>query len=94
MFLHVVLFRIRPKDVPTYVRDCRMWIREASRHRGFITARTLRRTNEKNQHASTYVWRSSKDHFAFMKKHHDRLVSLSRCPVEVLGYYNFNTHPK
>jgi hypothetical protein len=37
------------------------------------------------------MWRNERFHDRFMKRNHDRLVSLSKCPVEVLGYYNFTT---
>ena len=87
----MVIFRIARKNVKTYRADCRMWEREASRHPGFLGYHTLLRTNEKDQHASFYLWKRESDHSRFMKKHHDRLVSLSKCPVEVLGYYNFKT---
>ena len=89
----MVLFNIRRKDVPVYVKDCKLWAKEASRHRGFLGCRTLTRTNEPDQYASFYEWKSDKDHDRFMKKNHDRLVSLSRCPVKVLGYYNFKSRP-
>ncbi len=91
MFIHKVLFKIKKKDVPTYVRDCKLWKKEAGKHPGFIASHTLMRTNEKDQYASTYVWKTEGHHSRFMKKHHDRLVSLSKCPVEVVGYYNFKT---
>ena len=91
MFIHMVLFRIRKPKVPVYVADCRLWAKEAARHKGFLGCHTLFRTNEKGQVASLYMWRSEKDHVRFMKKHHDRLVALSKCPVKVLGYYNFKT---
>ncbi len=91
MFIHTVLFRIKKRDVRTYVADCRMWERQAKRHPGFLGYRTLFRTNEKDQYASSYAWTSEAGHRRFMAKHHDRLVSLSKCPVEVLGYYNFKT---
>lgn len=91
MFVHMVLFKIRKSDVPTYRADCRMWSRQARCHRGYLDSRTLRRTNEKGQYASFYVWKTKKDHSRFMKRHHDRLVSLSKCPVKVLGYYDFET---
>lgn len=90
----MVLFKIRRRDVPTYVVDCRIWEKEARRHAGFLGYKTLFRTNEKGQYASFYTWRRESDHTRFMKKHHDRLVSLSRCPVKVLGYYNFETRTK
>lgn len=85
----MVLFKIRPKNVPVYAADCKLWAKEASRHRGFLRYTTLKRTNEPDQYASFYEWKSEKDHDRFMKKNHDRLVSLSSCPVQVLGYYNF-----
>ena len=91
MFIHWVLFGIRKKDVSTYKKDCRMWAREAARHPGFLGCQTLRRTNQRGQYASLYQWKSEKDHKRFMAKHHDRLVSLSKCPVQVAGYFNFKT---
>ena len=91
MFIHKVLFRIQKKHVPAYVVDCKMWGREAKKHPGFLAYETLIRINEKNQYASLYTWKAEKYHTRFMKKHHDRLVSKSKCPVEVLGYYNFKT---
>ncbi|MBI4352788.1 MAG: hypothetical protein HY593_02565 [Candidatus Omnitrophica bacterium] len=92
MFIHLVLFKIKRKDLPAYVSDCEIWRKEAKRHEGFMGYRTLCRTDEKNQYASFYLWKSERDHRKFMKRHHDRLVSLSRCPVKVLGYYNFTTN--
>ena len=89
----MVLFKIRRKNVPVYIADCKLWQKEASRHHGFLGYQTLSRTNEPDQHASFYMWKSKKDHDRFMKKNHDRLVSLSDCPVKVLGYYNFKTRP-
>jgi heme-degrading monooxygenase HmoA len=89
MFVHLVLFRIQKKDVPVYKADCRIWEKEASRHAGFLGYHTLQRTNEPGQYSSFYLWKSETFHKRFMKKHHDRLVSLSHCPVKVLGYYNF-----
>ena len=91
MFIHKVLFRIQKKHVPVYAADCRMWAREAGKHPGFIRYQTLVRTNGKNQYASFYAWKAEKYHLRFMKKHHDRLVAKSKCPVEVLGYFNFKT---
>ena len=91
MFIHCVLFRIQKRSVPVYKRDCRLWEKEAGKHAGFLGYHTLMRTNEAGQYASFYMWKSESAHGRFMKKHHDRLVSLSKCPVEVLGYYNFKT---
>ena len=89
MFIHMVLFKIQKKNVPVYVRDCKMWADEAKKHAGFLGYKTLSRTNEKNEYASFYMWKSQSYHTRFIGKHHDRLVSLSRCPVHVMGYYNF-----
>lgn len=91
MFIHMVLFKIRKKNEPVYVKDCRIWEKEAKKHKGFLGYHTLFRTNAKGHYASFYQWKTEKDHVRFMSKHHDRLVSLSRCPVEVIGYYNFTT---
>src|SRR3989338_446537 len=93
MFIHMVLFKIKKKDIPTYLRDCDLWKKEAKRHQGFLGYRTLFRENPKGQYASFYMWKSQAHHDRFMRKHHDRLVSLSQCPVRVVDYYNFNTHP-
>lgn len=91
LFTHLVLFRIQKRNVPVYKRDCRIWEKEAKRQPGFLGYRTLMRTNEPGQYASCYQWKSESHHRRFMSKHHDRLVGLSKCPVEVLGYYNFKT---
>ncbi len=89
MFIHQVLFKIQKKHVAVYKKDCILWRREAEKHPGFLDCRTLIRTNAAGQYASFYVWKSETHHKRFMDKHHDRLVGLSKCPVEVLGYYNF-----
>ena len=91
MFIHKVLFKIKKKDVSVYVRDCKMWAKEAAKHPGFLGCHTLLRTNEKDQYASLYLWKAENHHNRFMGKHHDRLVSLSKCPVSVVGYFNFKT---
>ncbi len=89
-----MLFRIKKKNVSVYETDCRLWEREAKKHKGFRGYKTLYRTNEKGQYASFYMWDAEKHHQLFMKKNHDRLVALSKCPVEVAGYYNFSTSGK
>ena len=91
MFIHMVLFKIRALHVRIYRADCRLWEKEARRHPGFLGYHTLVRTNRKGEYASFYLWDRETSHSRFMKKHHDRLVSLSHCPVTVLGYYNFKT---
>ena len=92
MFIHLVLFKIKKKNVPVYLRDCRLWAREAKKQSGFMGYKTLFRTNEKGQYASMYMWKTEVAHHCFMKRYHDRLVALSHCPVEVVGYYNFASH--
>ena len=87
----MVLFTISARNVPVYKKDCRLWQKEAAKHSGFIGYKTLARTNKKGQYASFYMWDRESAHHRFMKKHHDRLVSLSQCPVEVVGYFNFKT---
>jgi len=79
--------------VSVYRADCRIWEKEAKKHCGFLACHTLMRTNKTGEYASFYQWRSEADHRRFMDKHHDRLVSLSRCPVKVLGYFNFKNLP-
>ena len=91
MFIHKVLFKIKKKYVSVYIKDCKVWKKEAKKHPGFLGCHTLSRTNQKDQYAALYLWKTENDHSRFMKKQHDRLVSVSRCPVEVIGYYNFKT---
>jgi hypothetical protein len=91
MFIHFVLFEIKKKHLALYYRDCKLWAKAAGAARGFLACHTLIRSNENNQYASAYFWTHKTFHARFMKKHHDRLVGLSRCPVKVLGYYNFQT---
>jgi hypothetical protein len=82
---------IKKKNVPVYRADCKIWEKQAARARGFLGYHTLVRTNQKGQYASFYLWKAEKYHSQFMKKYHDYLVGLSRCPVKVVGYYNFKT---
>ena len=91
MFIHLVLFKIQKRNVSKYLKDCRMWAKVAAKHAGFVGSHTLFRTNQKDQYASFYMWKNERFHNQFMKKNHDRLVSFSKCPVEVLGYYDFQT---
>lgn len=91
MFIHCVLFRIKKKNVRVYKRDCALWKREAKRHPGFQGCHAMASTDKPGQFASLYFWKDEKFHRRFMGGHHDRLVSLSRCPVTVLGYFNFKT---
>ncbi len=89
MFIHMVLFKIKKSHVSLYIKDCRIWEKEAKKQPGFLGYKTLFRTNKKNQYASFYMWKEERFHRKFMSEHHDRLVSLSQCPVEVVGYFNF-----
>lgn len=91
MFIHMVLFKIKKQHVSVYRRDCKLWSKEVTKAPGFLGVHTLFRTNEKDQVASLYMWKNENAHNRFMSKHHDRLVSLSKCPVSVLGYFNFET---
>ena len=88
MFIHAVLFEIKPKEVPLYRKDCKMWAGYARKAKGFIRYLTVKRLDYKNQYASVYEWSSKQDHGRFMKKYHDWLVSKSKAKVKVLGYYN------
>ena len=87
----MVMFKIKRHHVPTYVADCKLWGNEAKKHRGFVAYQTLLRTNQKDHYASVYMWKSQDNHQRFMKQNHDHLVALSKCPVEILGYYNCKT---
>ena len=55
---------------------------------------TIKRLDCKNQFASVYVWKSKRNHDAFMDKLHDWLVNKSKARVKVVDYYNFNTIDK
>lgn len=91
MFIHTVLFEIKPKYVKTYRQDSKMWARYAKKARGFIAYFTMQRIGFKNQYASVYEWKNKANHDRFMGKLHDWLVSKSRAKVKVLGYYNLQT---
>jgi len=90
MFIHTVLFQISPKFVRAYLRDCKMWAKEAKIAPGFISYKTLKRINDKNQFASVYCWKNKRHHFNFMKANHEELVKKSKAKVLVLGYFNFD----
>ena len=66
-----------------------MWAKQAGKARGFLKYLTVKRVDSFNQYASVYQWKSKVYHDRFMRNWHDKLVAKSRCPVEVLGYYNF-----
>ena len=89
MFVHAVLFEIKPKQVAKYRKDSLMWARHTKKARGFIAYQTLSRLGYKDQYASVYRWDKKADHDRFMRKYHDWLVSKSSAKVKVLDYYNF-----
>lgn len=88
MFIHCVLFEIKPQEVVAYRKDSKMWARHAKKTKGFIAYFTMKRIDHKNQYASVYEWKSKADHERFMRKFHDWLESKSQAKVKVLGYYN------
>lgn len=88
MFIHVVLFEVKPKEVSQYRKDSLMWARQAKKANGFTRYHTSKRYGFKNQYASVYQWVRKIDHDRFMRKYHDWLVGKSSAKVKVLGYYN------
>jgi len=94
MFIHLVLFRINPKEVRAYRKDSLMWASYTRQAKGFVCYFTMKRFGYKNQYASVYEWKNKSDHDRFMKEYHDWLVSKSRARVKVLGYYNFKAVDK
>jgi uncharacterized C2H2 Zn-finger protein len=88
MFIHVVLFEIKPKEVAAYRKDSLMWARHTKKASGFLAYRTMKRYGFKGQYASVYQWVKKTDHDRFMRKYHDWLVGKSSAKVKVLGYYN------
>ena len=88
MFIHVVLFVIKPKEVAKYRKDSLMWAAHTKKARGFLAYQTMKRYGFKNQYASVYQWAKKSDHEKFMGKYHDWLVAKSKAKVKVLGYYN------
>jgi hypothetical protein len=90
MFIHAVLFEIKPREVKDYRKDSIMWANYAKKHsKGFIDYHTMKRVDEKNQYVSIYKWKTRNHHDTFMKKFHGFLVSISKAKVKTLGYYNF-----
>lgn len=89
MFIHAVLFEIKPEEVRDYRKDSIMWAKYAKKHsRGFVSYHTMKRADVKNQYISIYEWNTRNHHDAFMKKFHDFLLSKSKAKVKTLGYYN------
>ena len=94
MFIHSVLFEIKPREVSKYRRDSKMWARYARKAKGFIAYFTMKRLGFKHQYASVYEWKTKQDHDRFMKKFHDWLEAKSRARVKVFGYYNLKAIDK
>jgi hypothetical protein len=88
MFIHAVLFVVGPKEVAKYRRDSLMWASYTRKAAGFLSYRTMKRYQAKNQYLSVYAWERKSAHDKFMRKYHDWLVSKSCAKVKVLGYYN------
>lgn len=94
MFVHAVLFEVKPKELKKYRTDSLMWARYAKKYRGFIAYFTVKRLGYKNQYASIYQWQAKKGHDEFMKDLHEELVCRSKAQVKVLGYYNLKVIDK
>jgi hypothetical protein len=94
MFIHAVLFEVKPKEVLTYRKDCKMWAQYAKQAKGFIAYFTMGRLMFKNQYISVYEWKTKRHHDCFMNKFHDELVNKSKARVKVLGYYNLKAIDK
>jgi hypothetical protein len=94
MFIHTVLFEIKPREVAAYRKDSMMWAGFAKKARGFIAYFTMKRVGFKNQYASIYEWKTKEDNDRFMKKFHDWLEARSKAEVKVLGYYDLKAIDK
>jgi len=88
MFIHVVLFVVKPKEVAQYRKDSLTWARHTKKAPGFLSYRTMKRYGFKDQYASVYQWAKKTNHDSFMRKYHDWLVSKSKAKVKVVDYYN------
>ncbi len=88
MFIHVVLFVVKPGELAKYRKDSLMWARHARKTCGLLSYRTMRRLGYKDQYASVYQWARKSDHDRFMRKYHDWLVDKSKAKVKVVEYYN------
>ena len=89
MFIHAVLFIVKPKEVAKYRKDSLMWADHTAKAPGFLSYRTMKRYGFKDQYVSVYQWEKKGDHDRFMRKYHDWLVGKSKAKVGVVGYYNF-----
>ena len=88
MFIHVVLFKVKSKEVAQYRKDSLIWARHTEKSPGFLAYQTMKRYGYKDQYASVYKWDKKINHDNFMRKYHDWLVSKSKAKVKVLDYYN------
>ena len=88
MFIHVVLFVVKPKEIAKYRADSLMWARHTKKASGFLSYRTMKRYGYQDQYASVYQWATKGHHDRFMRKYHDWLVSKSKAKVKVVDYYN------
>ncbi|MCK9572352.1 MAG: hypothetical protein M0Q96_03640 [Candidatus Omnitrophica bacterium] len=91
MFIHAVLFEVKPSQVAKYRRDSLMWARYTKKAKGFISYRTMKRYAYPGQYLSVYQWQAKLEHDRFMRKYHDWLVGKSAAKVKVLGYFNFKS---
>ena len=91
MFIHAVLFEIKPKELPVYRKDSKMWAGYAKKARGFICCLVMRRINAKNHYLSLYQWKTRADHDRFTKKYHDWLAGKSRSKVRLLDRLNLKS---
>jgi heme-degrading monooxygenase HmoA len=91
MFIHTVMFEVKPNQVLKYRNDSKMWAGFAKKNRGFVAYFTMRRIGHRDQFASVYEWKSKQDHDRFMKKYHDWLVAKSKAKVKVHHYFNLKT---
>lgn len=90
MFIHSVLFEIKPKEVAKYYKDNRMWAACARKAKGFIVFLAMKRAGYKNQYISVYKWKTFRDYDRFTKKFHDALAQKSKSKITLLDRYNFN----
>ena len=94
MFVHAVLFEIKPGEVAKYRKDSLIWASHTKKSAGFVAYHTMKRYGFGNQYVSVYQWDKKASHDRFMRKYHDWLVAKSRAKVKVLGYYNLKAIDK
>lgn len=91
MFIHAVLFEIKPKEVAKYRCDSLIWASFTKKAKGFISYNTMKRYGYPGQYISVYQWQGKINHDRFMRKYHDWLVGKSKAKVKVLGYFNLKS---